>query len=146
MNHFHTETLDLRPLDMRIFIPGISEIQVFCWVTDSRWKKISGELLATNYELQDKKYIYTTILPFLPVTPHVKLSLCFLDFLSVPRHTQAEQQVHAVAEALALLPSSSISGTCAYQCWVPCGVFSPILQGTGEKELHAKESGHLSCK
>lgn len=99
------------------------------------------------------------------MTPHVKLSLCvcrcccffnYFCFLTVPRHTRTEQQVHAVAEALALLPSLSISGTCAYQCSMHCGVFSPILQGTGEKKLHAKGvrtlvnktvSGHMcSCQ
>lgn len=55
MNHFHTETLDLRLLDMRIFIPEISGLQVFCRITDLWWEKISGELFD---EPQHKKYIY----------------------------------------------------------------------------------------
>lgn len=48
MNHFHAETLDLRPLDIRVFILGISEIQVFSRVTDSRWKK----KIQVNHSLQ----------------------------------------------------------------------------------------------
>lgn len=55
MNHFHTETSDLRPLDMKMFISEVSGIQVFCRVADLRWEKFSGELLATNYELQHQK-------------------------------------------------------------------------------------------
>lgn len=129
---------------MRILIPEVSGIQVFCRITDLRWEKFSGELLATNYELQHKKYIHISSPPFLPVTPHIQLSLWFLDFSNCPQtHSYVpEQQVPSVARALALLPSLSISGT-----WCPAySDVSAQLFRAVERRCRDKEAVHLSCK
>lgn len=41
-----------------LYSPEFSGVQVVCTITDLGWEKFSAALLATNYELQHKKYTY----------------------------------------------------------------------------------------